>query len=506
MLKIKATENGVNKVFPAVGQKIKVGETTKTLHDFDVIKLNGVLYDLGTVKKYITHYQTEEPTTGTTWYVSPNGSGTMTGKSWENAAKASEIKNKIGNNGNQNNVYFLEGEYEETIMAPSSPFSFYGGFKSENPSWETRDAFKYKTIVNSISSFSNCKAVDGIIFENVEIKISAENEIINCVIQNAAWNNIGISSNSIKNSVAINITYENGIIFAVGSGKNIENCVAVGCSSRIIFRTSGSGKILNCIAVNCHSTGINYGDYSIFWGEFSFASGRLSTIESCDAINCICETSVKKCTIYSAAFSSKCKAINCKCIINDLTTSSPKVNSIIFDSTAMNCIAVNCQTGELNSEKTEARIFVNGAENCTAVNCNVQGVDAAVFEGGKNCVSWNNAGVEFSGSNTTCAGSTESDSVSVVLGNDNTLAKFLNTGYAPQKGIISGNCPDPVEHPNEFAAYLFKFGDWHPAADSSLIGAGTADSSVTTDADGVTRPDPPAIGAYEAKPTQETTE
>ena len=26
MLKIKATENGVNKVFPAVGQKIKVGE------------------------------------------------------------------------------------------------------------------------------------------------------------------------------------------------------------------------------------------------------------------------------------------------------------------------------------------------------------------------------------------------------------------------------------------------------------------------------------------------
>lgn len=64
-----------------------------------------------------------------------------------------------------------------------------------------------------------------------------------------------------------------------------------------------------------------------------------------------------------------------------------------------------------------------------------------------------------------------------------------------------GDCPSPIDDPDGYAKWLAAFGDWHPAANSFLLGIGTADSSVTTDADGVTRPDPPSIGAYEAYPT-----
>jgi hypothetical protein len=94
-----------------------------------------------------------------------------------------------------------------------------------------------------------------------------------------------------------------------------------------------------------------------------------------------------------------------------------------------------------------------------------------------------------------------------VLGTDNTIARFTNTGFAPAKGVQDvGDCPSPIDDPTGYSEWLAAFGDWHPAADSFLLGAGTEDSSVTTDADGVTRPDPPSIGTYEAKPAQETTE
>lgn len=83
----------------------------------------------------------------------------------------------------------------------------------------------------------------------------------------------------------------------------------------------------------------------------------------------------------------------------------------------------------------------------------------------------------------------------------------MNTGFAPAQGVQDvGACPSPLDDPDGYAEWLSAFGDWHPAADSFLLGAGTKDEDVTTDADGVTRPDPPSIGAYEAKPAQETVE
>ena len=121
----------------------------------------------------------------------------------------------------------------------------------------------------------------------------------------------------------------------------------------------------------------------------------------------------------------------------------------------------------------------------------------------KNNLSWNNTGTEFSSysSLTTCAGSTYNAALALTLGTDNSIARFTNTGYYPAQGVQDvGDCPNPITDPDGYAAYLAAFGDWHPLSNSFLVGRGTADSNVTTDADGVTRPDPPTIGAYEPVP------
>lgn len=144
--------------------------------------------------------------------------------------------------------------------------------------------------------------------------------------------------------------------------------------------------------------------------------------------------------------------------------------------------------------------------NCTAAGGSIFYVESSSI---KNCLSWNNNSTEFYNytSLITCAGSVYDAALALTLGTDNTIARFTNTGFAPAKGVQDvGDCPSPIDDPDGYAEWLAAFGDWHPASNSFLLGAGTADSSVTTDADGVTRPDPPSIGAYEAKPAQETTE
>ena len=88
----------------------------------------------------------------------------------------------------------------------------------------------------------------------------------------------------------------------------------------------------------------------------------------------------------------------------------------------------------------------------------------------------------------------------IYLGNDNSLSKFTNTGFYPAIGVQNaGNCPSPIDDPEGFDAYIRMFGDWHPAADSILVGKGEYASDYPVDIDGVTRPDPPTIGAYEPK-------
>ena len=164
----------------------------------------------------------------------------------------------------------------------------------------------------------------------------------------------------------------------------------------------------------------------------------------------------------------------------------------------------------MNCTAESGRIFsVNSSNlsiiNCTAVNCIGDDIFGLISNTNtvKNCLSWNNDGTEFSSYNqlTSCAGSTYNAALALTLGTDNSIARFTNTGFAPAKGVQDvGACPSPLDDPDGYAEWLSAFGDWHPASNSFLLGSGTADEDVTTDADGVTRPDPPSIGAYEAKP------
>lgn len=112
----------------------------------------------------------------------------------------------------------------------------------------------------------------------------------------------------------------------------------------------------------------------------------------------------------------------------------------------------------------------------------------------------------------TCAGQNYNKKFALTLGNDNTIARFVNTGFAPAQGFQKlEDCPNPIDDPEGYESWISQFGDWHPAANSFLLGIGTANpyligagidnSSDDIDADGVTRPDPPSIGAYEAYPT-----
>ena len=61
-----------------------------------------------------------------------------------------------------------------------------------------------------------------------------------------------------------------------------------------------------------------------------------------------------------------------------------------------------------------------------------------------------------------------------------------------------GGCPCPFDDPDGYEAYVASFGDWHPLSDSVLVGRGG--NVEGTDLDGVTRPNPATIGAYEPRP------
>ena len=373
-----------------------------------------------------------EPSSGNVFYITPNGNGTMDGSSWGNAAPVSQVHAILLSCVSGDSVYFSEGEYTtDRVMDIPSGVTLYGGFKNENPTWETRNGFVHQSIFSGSSNFnmSTGGTVDGFTIKGYSR--TGTSAYKNCI------------SNVDFYGTATNCAAVNGGSFS----RTATNCMAVNGGG------FSGGTATNCMAVNC-------------------TANRLGRIFDGSSINCT--------------------AVNCT------------ANSYIFYNYATNCTAVNCTCGDyIFYSASSMESFIN----CTAVNCicgdyifYLSGTSGTV----KNCLSWNNDGTEFYvfNSPTTCAGSVYDASLALTLGTDNSIARFTNTGFAPAKGVQDvGACPSPL-----YAEWLSAFGDWHPAADSFLLGAGTADSSVTTDADGVTRPDPPAIGAYEAKPTQETTE
>jgi hypothetical protein len=91
------------------------------------------------------------------------------------------------------------------------------------------------------------------------------------------------------------------------------------------------------------------------------------------------------------------------------------------------------------------------------------------------------------GAGTNNAASAYIDANTLVLGTDNTLAKFASLGTVAAIGYSAALNDTPAAD----------YGDFRPQTGSVLIGAGVAVAGITTDITGATRSDPPTIGAYE---------
>ena len=374
---------------------------------------------------------------------------------------------------------------------------------------------KSKKVSTSISTAQYCTALNCSAY-NYIFRTATNCTAINCTNH--------IFGDNATNCTAINCSAGYGAIFSY----NATNCTALNCTSQeCIFGLTNNYIVTNCTAINCICNSIA-----------STTNGASSFIFNCDAsnctaVNCTCNSinnnNYSGTSAISYIFSynaTNCTAVNCACDSRRKTTtslSSTGAYSIIFYRNSVNCTAVNCTATSdnnslYNSSDAYSRsfIFYEDSTNCTAVNCAITAtasgsnlrVSNAIFNAEqyllkKNCISWNNSGTEFNDYSyiTTCAGSTYNAALKLVLGTNNSIARFTNTGYYPAQGVQDvGDCPSPIDDPTGYATYIASFGDWHPAANSFLIGKGTADSSVTTDLDNVNRPNPPTIGAYEPRP------
>jgi hypothetical protein len=202
---------------------------------------------------------------------------------------------------------------------------------------------------------------------------------------------------------------------------------------------------------------------------------------------------IVKCSLTSCEWLGSCAVVNCTVGGVNIIELSRIVNSDV----AVNRIDAYHQPEAktslvLNSVVTGDAL---AADYCTIVN------SVADITSGGNNVFWNNNGTCVADGN---AQSAYDSSNVLTLGTNNEITRFVGTGYAPAIGVQDvGECPDPITDNEGYAEYVASFGDWHPQADSFLIGKGIYKSSFKTDLDGVTRPNPPTIGAYEPRP-QET--
>jgi hypothetical protein len=197
--------------------------------------------------------------------------------------------------------------------------------------------------------------------------------------------------------------------------------------------------------------------------------------------------------------------------------------------TPVNSTFINCTLGYFSNNDTDdvKLAFLNcllggsnGAfldvTNALCVNCNIGASELGAVFPVCDCVSCANCNfLNYKGRSSGSAssfffncGNSESgfawganDNDKIFIGDDNTLAKFTNTGYNQQGIVDIGPCPLPYIDPQGFTSYVNSFGDWHPLPDSILVGRGGNIGG--TDLDGVTRPNPPTIGCYEPRP-QET--
>lgn len=196
-----------------------------------------------------------------------------------------------------------------------------------------------------------------------------------------------------------------------------------------------------------------------------------------------------------------CLLKNCGIKISGDIRNSTVLNSSFsnYGDNAVKTVFINCDTGSETyfTDKTTNSLFVNcnggvySACSSTFVRC-TNANSQLVADESRNSVFF--LCEKNLGSSTVSCAST-SHNVQIKLSSDNTQTRFIDLGTVTETG--------PVEIADPETFDWSQFGNFRPADSySALVGAGTYDSTVTTDADGNPRPNPPSIGAYEV-PLQE---
>lgn len=507
------------------GNKIFDGSKWVTMGSDSKIYLDGKWHDFSWKKSDIpqepdipswddfTHLATEEPTTGNVYCMTPSGSGAMNGSNWDNAWSATQINTAMLSLAPGDRLYMLEGDYGTltTPLQPSGLVGIYGGFIEGDYSWENRDSMKHPTVLRgngtfpltivnvcfdgitvcdfagveifdfvNVTAFNTSITTSGIL--NCRVAGTSKNTVIlekadRCCFIGEAGNKLPLNIERLNDSVAICCTESEQSICMYASNATFmdietqnsicshtaDNSVFIRCKGRVVAVPANYDRQRNYIINSAISGQVKY-----------------STV-----VSCICpDLKIENSDVINSCVETSYSVLKSRIINSSLKNGRGKFENVLFvNSTCDNLIEYAVCSTFVNS-------FVSlHGEDITDVSNNIF---------------WNNNGTIIGVAN---AQSVYSEADAVILGTDNSIARFVNTGYFPAIGIQDiGECPDPIKYPEEFSVYVASFGDWHPRSDSILVGRGAENflNTPSDDLDGVTRPDPPTIGAYEPRPAEAT--
>lgn len=443
---------------------------------------------------------TPEPVTGNIWYVKPNGTGDKNGTSWEHAFATRQEAVNAASYGDHIRVW--EGLYYlESIQRPKTGVSEYYGFNDDG-SWEKRHPFSHPSIhdalftsnnyENTTVTFLDAQVVDGLWIQNVVKTGSGGGAYLN-------------AKSNFRNCIILNNNATNGGGVYVNNGGVLTNCVSVNnnvSSTGGGLYVIGSSTVINCVCIN-NTAGTGGGIYI-----------ALATARGCIVVSNY--SSGEGGGICSGHYVTIIDGI----VINNSTNRGGGIY-IAYNDTCVNCVSINNYArsygGGICLTRLDSCINITAAMNSAPLGDNFYSSSSESHQI-YNCVSW--GGTIYLGqpnvphkiyncaSNFPLTGITNWDT-NVDIRNFIPLSTFPfvstgDTSYDNSGAFYHANILGRNELALEFInnKLLPNLIDVHLPVNSPLIGAGYYEAGVTPDldADGIVRPLPPSIGAYEYVP------
>lgn len=461
-----------------------------------------------------------EPTTGTIWYVREGGAGSQNGTSWANAFPERCMAVAAASAGDS--VYVMEGVYiVSQVQLPKYGVSEYYGFSSSGL-WADRQPFTHPSVIDALYTNSGWRN-DNIVFQS--------GQVVDGIWVRNTRNGPGVYCGAVGNIKHVTAYGCKALINAGGiildGGGLAERCQVLRCStvehtSKAVGLYCKNATIRDCTikgcttsiygtssAVSVETGGVMQGGYiaGIIGGGLYIGGGSVDGIA---VVGCKGNSYGGGVQLRSGTISNS-RAIGC--------SSSYGGGFYISTGVAYNCTALHCV-----SSTEGGGIFVEqggSLVNCTALNCynayasrTSAGITAYNPCTIYNSVSYGSpfgANVDHAFKFYNCASDLQMDFTATPTQADVqnfvtlTSNPFVSLGVSPFNVV---NAPfawfgtSDTELATIDTNLLPYIGDPHPTTGSTLLGAGRYIEGVTPalDADGVTRPSPPSIGAYELPP------